>query len=317
MVKATDLLLPATAGSIAVCFTNPLELTKGRLQLDNERAVRGTARQYAGWVDCVAKNFQSDGIRGLQRGLGMAMQREFIFNGLRIGMYDHMLSLVHGAFGRSSEGPSGGERLGAGLACGALGAATCNPWEVIKVRMQIQGGKTGHQHQYEGQGAAWRSLLRDEGIAGLSRGIGVSTLRGTVGPGSQLFSYNEFKRMAVERGAVASDHSTHIMCALASAVVSIVVVNPTDVVRTRLFNAPDGWCAPRHAPAASHPCIVAGRCAGTRTGWTARSSWCATRGRSPSTRARSRTTCGWGRTWSSSSASSSSSSCGSASRADR
>ena len=83
--------------------------------------------------------------------------------------------------------------------------------------------------------------LQEEGLAGCARGIGVSTLRGTIGPGSQLFSYNEFKRLAVERGAEAKAHTTHIGCALASAVVSIAVVNPTDVVRTRLFNAPDGW----------------------------------------------------------------------------
>ena len=36
--------MPAAAGGIAVCFSHPLELTKVRLQLDNERAALGTPR---------------------------------------------------------------------------------------------------------------------------------------------------------------------------------------------------------------------------------------------------------------------------------
>ena len=32
---------PALAGGMAVCFSHPLELTKVRLQLDNERAAHG------------------------------------------------------------------------------------------------------------------------------------------------------------------------------------------------------------------------------------------------------------------------------------
>ena len=35
---------------------------------------RGTPRQYRGWVDCVAQNWQKDGLRGLQRGLSLGMR---------------------------------------------------------------------------------------------------------------------------------------------------------------------------------------------------------------------------------------------------
>ena len=34
--------------------------------------------------------------------------------------------------------------------------------------------------------------------------------------------------------------ATHVCCALASAAVSVLCVNPVDVVRTRLYNAPPG-----------------------------------------------------------------------------
>lgn len=41
--------LPAIAGGLAVLFSHPLELTKTRIQLDNERAQsRNIPRQYSG-----------------------------------------------------------------------------------------------------------------------------------------------------------------------------------------------------------------------------------------------------------------------------
>ena len=242
MVQTKDLLLPATAGSIAVCFTHPLELTKSRLQLDNERAAAGTPRKFSGWIDCFLKNYRQDGVRGLQRGLSLGMTREFFFNGIRIGLYDQTLEVVHNAVGRKGEAPTAAERVGTSMLCGSLGTATCNPLEVLKIRMQVQGGETGYQHAYEGVGSALTSLVRDEGMAGCFRGIGVSILRGILGPGAQLFAYNELKRkLTQEHGLNPASFSTHVVCALGSAVVSISCMNPVDVVRTRLYNAPEGW----------------------------------------------------------------------------
>ena len=111
--------------------------------------------------------------------------------GLRIGMLGPVLAAVHGALGTPGEAPGATERAVASLACGALGGACVNPVEVMKVRMQVQGGATGHQHPYEGVAAGLRALVRDEGLRGCVRGIGTSTLRGVVGPGSQLFACSQ------------------------------------------------------------------------------------------------------------------------------
>tara|TARA_B110001452_G_scaffold172073_1_gene144124 strand:+ start:632 stop:1534 length:903 start_codon:yes stop_codon:yes gene_type:complete len=242
---ARDLGLPALAGGIAVCFSHPLELTKVRLQLDNERAMRGTPRLYQGWLDCVVQNFRSDGIRGLQRGLSLGITREICFNAVRIGLLDTVTDFVHAtasALGvaEPSAPPGGSERLAAGLTCGALGGCCVNPIEVLKTRFQAFGGLTGFQHAYSGPLSALADLAKTEGAAGLLRGVGVSTLRGLLGPGSQIVAYGEFKRAAVARGADAAAVRTHVGCALASAAISILCVNPVDVIRTRLYNAPPG-----------------------------------------------------------------------------
>lgn len=236
---------PAVAGGIAVCFSHPLELTKVRLQLDNERAAQGTPRMYKGWVDCVVSNWRSDGVRGLQRGLSLGITREVCFNAVRIGLLEPVTEGVHATAARlgladEAAPPGPAERLGAGLTCGALGGCCVNPIEVIKTRMQAFGGLTGFQHAYAGPLTALAELWREEGATGYTRGLATSTMRGLLGPGSQIVAYNEIKAAAVARGVDGSRVSTHVVTALLSAVVSVACVNPVDVTRTRLYNAPPG-----------------------------------------------------------------------------
>ncbi len=237
--------MPAAAGGIAVCFSHPLELTKVRLQLDNERAARGTPRMYKGWIDAVVQNFRADGMRGLQRGLSLGVTREICFNAVRIGLLEPVTDFIHalaatGGLVDKAKPPGPSERLVAGLSCGALGGCCVNPIEILKTRFQAYGGLTGFQHVYQGPVSALADLFREEGVSGAFKGVAVSTLRGILGPGSQIFAYGELKREAVARGADGASVVTHISCALASAAVSVACVNPVDVTRTRLYNAPPG-----------------------------------------------------------------------------
>ena len=145
--------MPALAGGIAVCFSHPLELTKVRLQLDNERGLRGEPRMYRGWIDCVRQNFHAHGVRGLQRGLSLGITREVAFNAVRIGLLDAVTEKVHvvaAAVGLAAPHapPGATERLLSGLTCGALGGCCVNPIEVLKTRFQAHGGLSGFQHRY-------------------------------------------------------------------------------------------------------------------------------------------------------------------------
>lgn len=211
-----------------------------------------TPREYKGWIDCFVQNFQKDGVRGLQRGLSLGIAREVCFNAVRIGLLEPVTQTVHSVAAMAGladvgapPGPS--ERLAAGLSCGALGGCCVNPIEVLKTRFQAFGGRTGFQHGYQGPLSALAELAHEEGSAGLFRGVAVSTLRGLLGPGSQLFAYGELKRIAVERGADGSAALTHVACALSSAAVSVACVNPVDV------------CRPMPAPAQPRPVACCAR----------------------------------------------------------
>ena len=238
--------LPALSGSLAVCFSHPLELTKARLQVDLELARHGERpRAYAGWMDCVAKNWRANGIRGLQAGLQLGIIREFFFNGIRLGCFEPLIDMVQNTTGSKGKAPpSASEKLAAGLTAGALGGLLINPVDVLKTRAQISGGESGYQHSPRlGFASAAAAMIREEGAAGLVRGVGVNTLRGILGPGSQVTAYSLLKEHAGRLSGNtlgASDVATHVTCSLLSAAVSVAFVNPVDVLRTRLYNQPFG-----------------------------------------------------------------------------
>ncbi|EGB11889.1 mitochondrial oxoglutarate transporter [Aureococcus anophagefferens] len=222
--------LPAVAGSLAVCVSHPLELTKVRLQLDNELQARGSAGRYGGWLDCVRESWRAGGVGNLWSGLRFGVAREFAFNCARIGSFEPALAVV-------------GHPMAAGFLCGSLGGCVANPVEVLKVRFQALGGATGHQHAAFSNAGFWASLRRlvaDEGWRACAKGLGVSTLRGALGPGTQLPAYYELKRRCAAAGLDADSPAVHGCCSAASAGVSIAFCNPADVVRTRVYNGPAG-----------------------------------------------------------------------------
>ena len=214
------------AGMLAVCFTHPLELTKTRLQLDSE-LVRHGANRYHGWFHCLSTTFRKEGLRGIQRGLTTAIAREAVFNGIRIGIYDTVYDMA---------APHGANKLVCGLFCGALAAIVCNPIDILKVRLQSQGGLTGYQHQYHGARHAIMTQMGTEGLTGLFKGVRVNAVRGILGPGTQLPAYNYLKTLIneAERFQALTLHVRHAICAVGSAAISIACVNPVDVVRTRM-----------------------------------------------------------------------------------
>ena len=119
----------------------------------------------------IYKIYVNEGIQGLQKGLTPALLRESSKNLFRIGMYEPIMSVLHDP----SQGPAPGwKRMLAGSMCGVMGAFSCNPFELVKTRLQSKSsGKSvaiGTQHSYKGVWDALGSIYRAEGIKGLYRG---------------------------------------------------------------------------------------------------------------------------------------------------
>jgi len=123
----------------------------------------------------------------------------------------------------------------------ALSCVLFVPVDVIKERMQVQGGSATAARGgtfYRSTGHAIRSILKGEGISGIYRGY-LATV-GSFGPFSALyFAFYEAAKAAVAGNDSPGDarqlgFSESLGCAAAAGAAASVLTNPLDLVKLRL-----------------------------------------------------------------------------------
>ncbi|CAI2181785.1 3293_t:CDS:2 [Funneliformis geosporum] len=242
--------LSALAPSMAVVFTLPFDTVKVRMQLQGEvkfmKDITGKSfrvvsdKVYKGSFDCLWKTFKYEGFRGLEKGLAPSILKESSKNVFRLGLYDPILSIIHPKDdSTSSSSAPAWKRMLAGGICGALGAISANPFELVKTRLQSTAAgaiAVGNQYGYTSVFSALRQIMSNEGgVSGLYRGSIISVHRGILGSAANLSSYTMLKDHALREG-YPEGVPLDMGCSLLSAFVSVVFMNPLDVVRTRLYN---------------------------------------------------------------------------------
>lgn len=231
--------LDFSLGALACCgacvFTNPLEVVKTRLQLQGELRARGSyQRLYRGVLQALWLVGRTDGVRGLQKGLTVALLYQGLMNGVRLGFYSYTQA------SGLTDGPGGS--LIAGAAAGALGAFVASPAYLVKTHLQAQtvaAIAVGHQHNHQSVSSAFLSIYRREGVMGLWRGVNGAVPRVTVGSAAQLSTFSSAKDW-VTRAQWFSPHSCLIalIAAMISGVAVSITMTPFDVISTRLYNQP-------------------------------------------------------------------------------
>ncbi|KAF9581144.1 hypothetical protein BGW38_001952, partial [Lunasporangiospora selenospora] len=190
--------------------------------------------------DCLQKTFRHEGMRGLQKGLFPAILKESSKNIFRLGLYDPILNTMHPLNypGEASTAPAW-KRMIAGATCGAMGAISANPFELIKTRLQSHSAGSlavGNQYAYTGTFSALRSIVVTDGFMTLYRGSVISIARSMFGSAANLTTYSLLKDHARNNWGAQDGVMLDMTSSLASAFVSVVVMNPMDVVRIRLYN---------------------------------------------------------------------------------
>jgi len=225
-----NFIYSTTAPQIAVLFTNPFDTSKVRLQLQQSQGI------YKNSLHCLYLIWKHEGIRGLQKGLFPAILREGSKNVFRLGCYEPILNTIHT---EKTSAPFW-KRFLAGSASGVMGALACNPFEVIKTRLQSRAAKDieiGVQHSYQNSFSyAVRYLLKTEGIMSLWQGAKISAFRSFLGTGANLASYTTLREKLIKSEKMKDGMLTDTVCAFMSSLVTGLVMNPTDVLRTRVYN---------------------------------------------------------------------------------
>merc|ERR1719471_917854 len=144
------------------------------------------------------------------------------------------------------EDGEGGLSLARCAACsalsGLLGGVVGSPLFLVKTHLQTSSSDSiavGHQHRHGGMLAGLRDLYTGGGVRGLWQGGFASIPRISLGSAAQLMTYSYVNtRLVTATGLPEGSWQVNLCGALTSGVVVAVVINPVDVISTRLYNQP-------------------------------------------------------------------------------
>ncbi|KAG0672282.1 Mitochondrial oxaloacetate carrier protein [Kluyveromyces marxianus] len=228
------------AACIAVTVTNPFDTVKTRMQLQGEMHA-GAAKVYTNPIQAVGVIFKNEGMRGLQKGLSSAYIYQIALNGSRLGFYEPIRRLLNNTFYPNIEShkvQNIGINVAAGASSGIIGAVVGSPLFLIKTRMQSYSNAIhiGQQTHYTSIFNGLSTIFRNEGFKGLYRGVDAAILRTGVGSSVQLPIYNICKNFFLKNDILNDGTALHLLSSTISGFGVAVVMNPWDVVLTRVYN---------------------------------------------------------------------------------
>jgi len=182
------------AGASQVVFTNPLEITKIRLQVQGETEAlakkAGRAHQSKGAMGIVTEL----GISGLYKGASACFLRDIPFSGIYFPAYAASKHYLGDEQERAGDRPLGALKLLlAGMMAGVPAAFLTTPADVIKTRLQVE-ARPGEK-VYRSIPHAFSTILKDEGPSALMKGSIARVVRSSPQFGVTLLSYEMLQRL--------------------------------------------------------------------------------------------------------------------------
>lgn len=239
--KGAEFLLAGTAACCAITLTNPMDVLKTRLQLQGELAGTGAGAgvrpelAYRGVWQGLRRIGQTEGLRGLQRGLCAAYFLQFSNVSCRFGGYDYLKRAFGVRPGESATGQL--ELLAMGAASGTLAAVVSNPFFLLKTRFQAVGSEdVRHQHEHTSLRRAFADIGRQEGLRGYYRGISVFVPRVAAASSVQLSTYDGVKEQWLRRTGCRDGLPTHVAASLITGIAVTLAMQPFDFTAVRLMN---------------------------------------------------------------------------------
>lgn len=173
------------ARSLAVTVTAPVELVRTAVQAG------GPADHRSLWRT-TASVFGQRGLRGFWRGWGLTLWRDVPFSMIYWPLYETFSAVLGG--------PLFLRDLLSGAGAGMIAAALTTPFDVLKTRVQLAAVRTGEETS-KNLASSLRTLLVEEGVAGLFRGGVPRTLRVAPACAIMISSYQLSKRYLAAFGS--------------------------------------------------------------------------------------------------------------------
>jgi len=207
-------LAGSLSGTCSTLLFQPLDLVKTRVQQTGP----GTSL-----VRVISTVVSQDSVRGLWRGLVPSLVRTVPGVGLYFSsMHQMKTSLCDGR-------PTALQSALIGSSARALAGSVMIPFTVIKTRFESRA------FNYSSTAHALSSILRTEGLRGLTRGLGPTLVRDVPFSGLYLMFYEQLKTWVPEEVSRSQGSTAvHFSCGLMAGLLASLVTQPADVIKTRL-----------------------------------------------------------------------------------
>ncbi|KAI9908021.1 hypothetical protein PsorP6_016498 [Peronosclerospora sorghi] len=235
-----DFLLGSVATGGACIVSNPMEVVKTRMQLQGELApnlARGAepVLYYRNFIHAFYTIGRTEGLGGIQRGLGSGLAYQFFMNGPRLGLFEPLQKVFGATDPTAYSFPL--RNASAAATSGAIGAFFGSPFFLVKARLQAASsvGNMNAQYAYRGMMDGFHQIVKSEGLLGLYRGATASIPRVAVGSATQLATYTQAKTLVLAAGCE-DGLLVHLGSSILTGFVVTTAMNPLDVVSTRLYS---------------------------------------------------------------------------------
>ncbi|MBN3302939.1 UCP4 protein, partial [Amia calva] len=224
--------------------TFPLDLTKTRLQIQGEAALRhhgdggGRMASHRGMFRTAVGIVGEEGLLKLWQGATPAIYRHIVYSGVRMVAYEHIRDSV---LGRNEDAsfPLWKAVLGSMMA-GAIGQFVASPTDLVKVQMQMEGRRRleGKPPRVRGVPHAFMKIITEGGIRGLWAGWVPNVQRAALVNLGDLATYDTVKHFLLRNTALDDSCLCHGLSSICSGLVAATLGTPADVIKTRIMNQP-------------------------------------------------------------------------------
>lgn len=213
----------------AIICTNPVDVVKTRMQIQGQ--LGAAPSPYSNVPSAMLSIARSEGLRGLQRGLGPSCLWQFSNVSVRFGVYGTAKSYTV-----QPSDPTAKYLQSLGLAgiSGAMAALASNPFFILKTRFQAATAEEAANRTVFGTLA---SIGRADGIGGYFRGLSAFAPRVIVASAVQLSTYDAVKEKLLSRFSLRDGLPTHVCASLVTGAAVVLAMQPFDFAATRLVNS--------------------------------------------------------------------------------
>ncbi|KAJ3770849.1 mitochondrial carrier domain-containing protein [Lentinula raphanica] len=217
-----SLIAGTTAGAVEAFITYPTEFVKTRSQFQGKKLAP---------LEIVRETLKTKGVTGLYSGCNALVLGNAVKAGVRFLSYDHFKSLLADAEGKVSAPRSLVAGLGAGM-MEAIFAVT--PSETIKTKLIDDANRPNPQ--YRGLVHGTVMIIRQEGLAGIYRGLFPVMMRQGANSAVRFTTYSTLKQFVqgtARPGQTLPSTITFGIGAIAG-LVTVYTTMPLDVIKTRM-----------------------------------------------------------------------------------